>query len=67
MVGVADAEGLLHLLDGAVAASKRGDEDLIVGVEWSHRRQLELAFQRNAALGDAPPLDDQVPVSGQLR
>ncbi|HZQ90268.1 MAG TPA: hypothetical protein VFA60_00575 [Terriglobales bacterium] len=50
-----------------MAASKRGDEDLIVGVEWSHRRQLELAFQRNAALGDAPPLDDQVPVSGQLR
>ena len=31
--GVADAEELLHLLDGAVAADERGDEDLVFGGE----------------------------------
>ena len=42
--GIADAEGLLHLLDGAVGAKKGDDEDLIFEAEPGQLGQGELAF-----------------------
>jgi hypothetical protein len=44
MVGQADAEVLLHLLDGAVAADECRDEDLVFRTQLRQRRQREGAF-----------------------
>src|SRR5690349_19260044 len=48
--GVADAEELLHLLDGAVAADEGRDEDLVLGGELGEGRELELTVDRDAGV-----------------
>ena len=57
--GIADAEGLLHVLDGAVAAEKGNDEDLIFQAEPGQFRQGELAFDGDLLFGNADALYDQ--------
>ena len=63
--GVADAEELLHLLDGAVAADERGDEDLIVGGELRERRHLELPLDGDVLAGQPDPLDFEGGAAGE--
>ena len=50
--GVADAEGLLHLLDGAVRAEEGDDEDLVFQAEAGQFRERELAFDGDSLLRD---------------
>ena len=63
--GVADAEELLHLLDGAVAADEGGDEHLIVGRQRREGRHLEAPFDRDVLAGEADALDLERGAAGQ--
>ena len=53
MVGIADAEVLLHPLDGSVAADERRNEHLVFGGQLRQRRQREGAFNDDARVGQA--------------
>jgi hypothetical protein len=57
--GVANAEGLLHLLDGAVRAEEGDDEDLIFQAQTGKLRQGELAFDGDSLLRDTDALDEE--------
>ena len=59
IVGIADAEHLLHLLDRAVALHEGGDEDLVLERQARELRQFERAFDGDVAVREAHPLDDQ--------
>jgi hypothetical protein len=63
--GVADAEELLHLLDGAVAADEGGDEDLILGRQLGERRELESPFDGDVLSGQPDAFDLEGGAGGQ--
>src|SRR6266508_686618 len=55
--GVADAEKLFHLLDGAVTPHEGGDEDLILGRQLGQRRQLESSLNDQVRADQANAFD----------
>ena len=63
--GVADTEELLHLLDGAVAADERGDEDLVLAGELGQRRELEAPLDGDVLVDEPDPFDFEGGASGQ--
>src|SRR5437899_712519 len=65
--GVADAEELLHLLDGAVAADECGDEDLVFGGEAAEGRQVEPSLDGNVLVDQPHALNQEARAAGQLR
>src|SRR5579863_201768 len=56
--GIADAEDLLHLLDGAMRAQKSGHKHLVFEGEPRQLRQGKLAFQGDSFFGNTDPLND---------
>src|SRR5262245_49793232 len=64
---VADAEELLHLLDGAVAADERGDEDLVLAAEAGEGRQVEPTLDGNVLVNQAHALNLEGRTASQLR
>src|SRR5581483_364552 len=55
--GIADAEQLLHVFDGSVAANERRHEDLVFGWKLRERREVERPFDSDARLFQTDPLD----------
>src|SRR5262249_49314208 len=55
--GIADAEVLLHLLDGSVAAHERRDEHLVFCCELGERRQDEMSFHGEVLVDEPDSLD----------
>src|ERR1700730_17864255 len=55
--GIADAEILLHLFDGSMAAHERRDEDLVFGGQSHQRRQRKRALDHHAGLDEADTFD----------
>src|SRR5438093_5088014 len=64
---VADAEELLHLLDGAVAADEGRDEDLVFGCQACEGRELEPPLDRDVLVDQAHTLNLEARASSQLR
>ena len=56
---IADAESLLHLLDGAVRAEKGDDKDLVFEAEAREFGEGKLALDGDSLLRDADALDDE--------